>query len=411
MRLDDMLPQIVDQVAWSVVTTWTPWVWIGTGEYERAIAYADRLLLDARARGLDRGVGLWCLAPRALAEFWLGRWDDATATIGRQGDYTWGIDAAVYLRSVAACIAAAREDPERGRSLANEAIEIARSGFPEQTMIARCAGAWVELLDSHPDVALDHVTAGLAASPRWEGLVNRSLLLWLGSWAAADLAAWMRSRDDRAGLRHALKSGTELSAAVDAAIAQSAAPAVSAAGGPRLTLELARAEAARLERRDQAGTWESLGERFERSGDRPRAAIARLREAEAMLRDRADRSSAAGALHTALGHAETMGALRLRDRVVAIARAGRLDVASEVHPEPAAVRHVGEPWGLSGRELEVLALLAEGRTNRQIGDALFISDKTASVHVTHILDKLGVSRRTEAALLAIRAGIGGTSSG
>jgi DNA-binding NarL/FixJ family response regulator len=54
-------------------------------------------------------------------------------------------------------------------------------------------------------------------------------------------------------------------------------------------------------------------------------------------------------------------------------------------------------------------MLADGRTNRQIGDALFISDKTASVHVTHIMDKLGVSRRTEAAILAVRAGLGGAA--
>lgn len=73
-------------------------------------------------------------------------------------------------------------------------------------------------------------------------------------------------------------------------------------------------------------------------------------------------------------------------------------------------RHVApaspDPWGLSGREREVLAMLADGRTNRQIGEALFISDKTASVHVTHILAKMGVSSRTEAALLAARAGAG-----
>ena len=53
----------------------------------------------------------------------------------------------------------------------------------------------------------------------------------------------------------------------------------------------------------------------------------------------------------------------------------------------------------------MLALLADGRTNGEIGARLFISTKTASVHVTHILDKLGVSTRTEAALLASRAGL------
>jgi DNA-binding NarL/FixJ family response regulator len=60
--------------------------------------------------------------------------------------------------------------------------------------------------------------------------------------------------------------------------------------------------------------------------------------------------------------------------------------------------------GLSERELEVLALVAAGRTNGQIAAELFISPKTASVHVTHILDKLGVANRVEAAMVAGRLG-------
>ena len=65
-----------------------------------------------------------------------------------------------------------------------------------------------------------------------------------------------------------------------------------------------------------------------------------------------------------------------------------------------------DPWGLSAREREVLALLLEGRTNREIGQALFISETTASVHVTHIMDKLGVTSRGAAAAAAVRAGYG-----
>jgi DNA-binding NarL/FixJ family response regulator len=64
-----------------------------------------------------------------------------------------------------------------------------------------------------------------------------------------------------------------------------------------------------------------------------------------------------------------------------------------------------DPWDLSRREREVLDLLAEGLTNREISRRLFITEKTASSHVTHILDKLGVSSRTEAALAAARAGV------
>ena len=66
------------------------------------------------------------------------------------------------------------------------------------------------------------------------------------------------------------------------------------------------------------------------------------------------------------------------------------------------------PYGLTGRELAVLRLLAAGRTNAQIGAELYISPKTASVHVTSILRKLGVSSRVQAAALAERAGLLGT---
>ena len=61
--------------------------------------------------------------------------------------------------------------------------------------------------------------------------------------------------------------------------------------------------------------------------------------------------------------------------------------------------------GLTDREIEVLALIGRGQTNRQIGRRLFITEKTAAVHVSRILDKLGVANRVEAALLASRTGL------
>jgi DNA-binding NarL/FixJ family response regulator len=61
-----------------------------------------------------------------------------------------------------------------------------------------------------------------------------------------------------------------------------------------------------------------------------------------------------------------------------------------------------EAFGLSKREMEVLALIADGRTNREIGERLFISQKTVGVHVGNILSKLGASGRVEAAMVAIR---------
>ncbi len=60
---------------------------------------------------------------------------------------------------------------------------------------------------------------------------------------------------------------------------------------------------------------------------------------------------------------------------------------------------------LSAREIEVLRLVAAGRSNGEIGEELFITRKTAGVHVTHILDKLGVTNRVEAAMAAARLGL------
>ena len=70
------------------------------------------------------------------------------------------------------------------------------------------------------------------------------------------------------------------------------------------------------------------------------------------------------------------------------------ELGLEVEPE--------DPFGLTPRERQVLALVAEGATNRQIGTALFMAEKTASVHVSRILGRLGVQGRTEAAALAHR---------
>jgi DNA-binding CsgD family transcriptional regulator len=98
--------------------------------------------------------------------------------------------------------------------------------------------------------------------------------------------------------------------------------------------------------------------------------------------------------------ATRLGAEPLRAEVDALARRGRLDLGGG-HVEAVG----GEPAGLTRRELEVLRLVAAGRSNQQIADALFISRKTASVHVSNILRKLGVHTRVEAAATAHRLGL------
>jgi DNA-binding CsgD family transcriptional regulator len=91
-----------------------------------------------------------------------------------------------------------------------------------------------------------------------------------------------------------------------------------------------------------------------------------------------------------------------RERPETNGHAGHSDVLRS--PEPVGG---GDTFGLSSREREVLALIAHGRTNREIGERLFISQKTVGVHVGNILSKLGVSGRVEAAAVAIRLGMSG----
>jgi DNA-binding NarL/FixJ family response regulator len=117
-----------------------------------------------------------------------------------------------------------------------------------------------------------------------------------------------------------------------------------------------------------------------------------------LRRDAAARSSLRAAHATAV----RLGATPLPAAIEALAARGRVDLVdarAADQPSPAAA------LGLTEREAEVVALIAEGLSNKEIGARLFITEKTASHHVSSVLGKLGVARRAEAAALAVRQGI------
>jgi DNA-binding NarL/FixJ family response regulator len=106
-----------------------------------------------------------------------------------------------------------------------------------------------------------------------------------------------------------------------------------------------------------------------------------------------------------LENAKRLGSRWLIDEITLLAERARLGLAEapSATDSNGAPQDDGEdPFGLTDRERQVLALIAEGATNRQIGAALFMAEKTASVHVSRILRKLGVSSRTQAAAVAHR---------
>ena len=132
-----------------------------------------------------------------------------------------------------------------------------------------------------------------------------------------------------------------------------------------------------------------------------RALMARWREAEAAY-GAGDRSSAVRVAGEAYQDASDLGATPLMAQLERLARKMRTRLTATASGETGA--HVA-PYGLTSREREVLTLVAAGRTNRQIGDELFISKSTAGVHVSNILAKLGVSTRADAGRIAVGEGI------
>ncbi|MFC0433709.1 helix-turn-helix transcriptional regulator [Kutzneria buriramensis] len=124
-------------------------------------------------------------------------------------------------------------------------------------------------------------------------------------------------------------------------------------------------------------------------------AVARWRLAEALLAG-GWRDEAASELHTAHADAVRCGANPLRAAIESLARRARIAVDG-VEPDSDDL--------LTPRELAVLELVSSGLTNRQIGDRLYISEKTASVHLSRVMAKLGASSRTEAVSLAYERGL------
>jgi DNA-binding CsgD family transcriptional regulator len=178
---------------------------------------------------------------------------------------------------------------------------------------------------------------------------------------------------------------------------------------------LMKGHLARVDGRDDPALWEAAADAFPSRS--PRSLGARYRQAEAMLAVRAPREDVHSVMTEAHTAAIEIGALPLASRFEALARRARIDLRpppsslaeDTIKPEPdepplpgtAALRG----RGLSDREIEVLTLVAAGFSNRDIGARLFISDKTASVHVSHILAKLDVASRTEAATIGVRLGL------
>ncbi|MBF8290394.1 MAG: transcriptional regulator, LuxR family [Chloroflexi bacterium] len=175
-------------------------------------------------------------------------------------------------------------------------------------------------------------------------------------------------------------------------------------GGSRFEAILATAEAetSRAGGAPDPAAWEAAADRWLGLSHPFQAAQARLRFAEALLLTGGDRPTAEATLRAAHTTVLRIGAIPLRVQIEELAIASRLRL--DPTTPPPSVTDTREVR-LTNRERDVLRLVAEGHTNREIGDRLFVSEKTASVHVSNAMAKLGSLSRYEAAAAANRQGL------
>jgi DNA-binding NarL/FixJ family response regulator len=163
-------------------------------------------------------------------------------------------------------------------------------------------------------------------------------------------------------------------------------------------LAAARAAHASVTGEPASARWADATELFAAAGLVVRRAWTQLEQAISIVEEGGDRSAAAALAAEAHALARRLGAEPLRRGVETLVRRARLEV-------PGIARLAHGDLGLTPREAEVLRLVAAGRTNREIADELYVSVKTASVHVSNILRKVGATTRGEAAAIAHRDGL------
>jgi DNA-binding CsgD family transcriptional regulator len=224
----------------------------------------------------------------------------------------------------------------------------------------------------------------------------------VGARVEADRAERARDLHEPAERRDALARARLHVQRLEAAVQDGGAVEAARLAEGRAELARARGRAAHKEWAASAAKWEAIKRPYP-------MAIARWRQAES-LAGAGDRARAAEAAAQALETATSLGSEWLAREVTALCERARIELAGSTATNGAAQSSstgraesaAEDPFGLTPRERQVLALLAEGATNRQIGAALFMAEKTASVHVSRILAKLGVQGRTQAAAVAHR---------
>jgi len=368
------------------------------GRTESSLAVALDGYASVRRFGVSRTYGGALLGHAAKALFDLGRWQEASSIADEGLDLDPVGRAAIELH-----LARARIDANQGR-YAEATTHLARARLLSDTPgllgsygpsllvgeadLARREGK-LDVVRGAVDAGIGFVADDRPLDPALGALAETAL------GAEADAASIARSRQDSAGLAKALARVEAIIAIVKRA---ADSPAIVVDARRDAVLAHCEAEARRAEGPSDGSDWQAVAANWDALGRPHPAAYARFRQGEALLGSRGSRAEAAAALRDAHDVATALEASPLRKDIELLARHGRIDLGK-------TSQVVSDAFDLTERESEVIRLVAAGWSNQQIADALFITRKTASVHVSNILGKFGVSNRVEAAAIAHRLGM------
>jgi DNA-binding CsgD family transcriptional regulator len=388
----------------------------GMGLYEQAAAVARQGLAAAREYGLARSFGVVMAINVAGPLVSLGRWDEALEVIERGLQLAPPLLRRSALWRLSADVALARGDlAAAAESAAAIAAVLEGIRFKDENQLPmarleadlrRAEGRHAEALSAVRD-ALDRWN--VRSSPRYAWP-----LLAAGARACAAAVA---ARDETV-IAQAVALRDRLSAEagqleVDGPLQQAHQATFAAEvmlAGRTLAATVPQPDDALAAALPQPGdlrqAWDAAAQAWAAVSQPHPLAAALLRSAEAALGD-GDHDGAAARLRRAAALAGQLGAVPLSDDIALLARRARIGLGDDADASAAGQAGDGviperDRLGLTAREFEVLRLVAAGRSNREIAGELFISVKTASVHVSNILGKLGVASRGEAAAAAHR---------
>jgi ATP/maltotriose-dependent transcriptional regulator MalT len=361
-----------------------------SGRPTEALAIATEGIERAGDLGLARISGTILRSTAADALYALGRWTESATLIREALDLDPQGEQAVSLAKDQGRLDVAQGRFAEAELNLSEAERLAQRARRTDSLPATYAAfAELRIWQGRPDDAAAVANLGLARLANTEETLSIAHLCALGIRAAADSAERSRSRRAADEAAEHERSGLALLQRVHAAYRSSVVETGSHAS--RAWYLSCEAESSRLTNAPDPTAWRQAVEAWTVSDNPYQAAYARMREAEARLAAKENRLVAQALLAAAHDVALRLGANPLRGAVEALARRARIDL-TEVGGSDAPA---GIDLGLTAREAEVLGLVANGMTNRQIAEALFITEKTAGVHMTNILGKLGVATRLD----------------